>query len=39
MQIGTARILCALLSGCAVVAMLSEPVAAQRNMTKADVYK
>ena len=39
MQIGTARILCALLSGCALVAMLSEPVAAQRNMTKADVDK
>ena len=39
MQIGTSRILCALLSGCALVAMLSEPVAAQRNMTKADVDK
>ena len=39
MQIGTSRILCALLSGCALVAMLSEPVEAQRNMTKADVDK
>ena len=39
MQTGTSRILCVLLSGCALVAMLSEPVKAQRNMTKADVDK
>ncbi|MBB75439.1 MAG: cyclase [Planctomycetaceae bacterium] len=39
MQTGTSRILCVLFFGWALVATLSKPAEAQRNMTKADVDK